>query len=76
MTHNVEDCIGTINKMQETDGHDEIFVVFAHDDTLLDVVDFFPKKANDWRKKGWASDSKWAFLKDFQKAVEAGTGSD
>lgn len=73
LTHNIEDCIGTIKKVQETDGHDHIFVVFAHDDTLLDVVGFFPETANDWRNKGWAKDSKWAFLKDFQKAVETGS---
>jgi len=72
VTHNIEDCISTIKRVQETDGHDQIFVAFAHDDTLREVVKFFPKKANDWQKKGWAKDSKWAFLKDFQEAVEAG----
>ncbi|MCJ1243189.1 hypothetical protein MMC30_000386 [Trapelia coarctata] len=72
VTHDIEDCISTIKKVQEIDGQDQIFVAFAHDDTLMDVVDFFPTIANDWRRKGWARDSKWAFLKDFQEAVETG----
>ena len=73
VTHNIAECVSTIKKVQETDGHDQIFVIFAHDQTLMNVVEFFPKTANNWRNEGWARDSKWAFLKDFRKAVEAGS---
>jgi hypothetical protein len=45
-------------------------VVIAHDYTLLDVVDFFPKEVNNWKAKGWKEEGWWRFLKDLQKAVE------
>jgi hypothetical protein len=37
---------------------------------LLDVMDFFPKEANEWKAKGWKEEGRWRFLKDFQRAVE------
>ena len=42
----------------------------AHDDTLLDVVDLFPKYANDFKQNGWAEKARWLFLKDFAGAVK------
>jgi glyoxylase-like metal-dependent hydrolase (beta-lactamase superfamily II) len=60
----------TLEKIMEADARPDILVVMAHDETLLDVVDFFPKYANDFREKGWVDRSRWLFLKDFAKAVE------
>ena len=69
--HDVDETIRTIQKMQEADGQAEenIFVVVAHDETLLNVVDFFPAKANDFTKKGWVRKARWRFLSDFAEAV-------
>ena len=69
-SHDVEQCIDSIKKVQEVDGHDEVMVVMAHDEAVLDSVEFFPKKANDWKQKGWGNAMRWAFLKDFQKGVQ------
>jgi hypothetical protein len=62
----------TIGKVQGWDVRDDVFVVFAHDDTMLDVVGFFPKEANEWREHGWAKRAKWMFLKDFGEAIKGG----
>lgn len=62
-------ALKTIEKVQEADGHEEVLVVMAHDATFLDVIDFFPKKANNWLAKGWGTDTRWAFLGDFQKSL-------
>lgn len=67
---NVDVAEETIGKLMEADAHDEVFVVTAHDDTLMEVVDFFPKYANDFKKKGWAEKGRWLFLKDFAGAVK------
>ena len=69
--HDVEQTINTIEKMQECEGQQEenVLVVVAHDESLLDVVDFFPAKANDFMEKGWARKARWRFLKDFAEAV-------
>ena len=63
----------TIEKLQDADAISKVLTVFAHDTSLLNVLDFFPKEANDWQEKGWRQDGMWAFLKDFQQAVEATT---
>lgn len=60
----------TIEKMQEADAHDKVLVVLAHDHTLLPILDFFPKYANDFASKDWVSKGRWAFLKDFKEALE------
>ncbi|KAI9744096.1 MAG: hypothetical protein M1818_002248 [Claussenomyces sp. TS43310] len=70
VAHDVKEAQNTINKIQEADARDEIFVVLAHDESLLDVVDFFPKYANDFVQKGWVQEGRWLFLKDFEAARE------
>lgn len=67
--HDVDEATETVRKLEEFDASPDVFVAIAHDDTLLDVVDFFPKSANAWKEKGWAPDTRWRFLKDFEKAV-------
>ena len=44
--------------------------MIAHDYSLLNVVNFFPKEANYWKAKRWKEEGWWRFLEDFQKAVE------
>ncbi|KAI2465743.1 beta-lactamase-like protein [Annulohypoxylon bovei var. microspora] len=65
----VAEAIESIKKLQEVDAYDNILVVPAHEHYILDVVDFFPKLANDFMKKGWVKKVRWAFLADFAKAV-------
>ncbi len=62
--------IESVWKMMEFDARDTIFVVLAHDATLLDVVDCYPATANDWYAKEWAKKSRWLFLNDFEDDVK------
>ncbi|CAI6237599.1 unnamed protein product [Periconia digitata] len=55
----------TIEKLKAFDSRDDVLVVIAHDVTLLDVMEFFPKDMNNWKEKGWADRGRWRFLKDF-----------
>jgi hypothetical protein len=59
----------TIPKIQEADTADNLMVMMAHDASLLDVVDFFPKQANDFVGKGWKEKARWRVLKDFAEAI-------
>lgn len=62
----------SVIKLGEFDGHDNVFTILAHDNTVLDVVGKFPhKRANDWKKKGWREKTLWRFLGDFGPAIEA-----
>ena len=60
----------SIGKLEEFDGHENVFTVIAHDETLLDVVDFFPKSVNDWKARGYREKGMWEFLKDFKGAIK------
>ncbi|KAL9136993.1 MAG: hypothetical protein Q9175_001798 [Cornicularia normoerica] len=46
-------AIESIRKMMDFDARDTIFVVLAHDATLLNVVDCYPATANGWYAKEW-----------------------
>ncbi|MCJ1236928.1 hypothetical protein MMC14_004912 [Varicellaria rhodocarpa] len=59
-----------ILKVEEFDGNDDVFTVIAHDMSLKDVVDFFPKQANDWKSKEWGINGRWRFLQDFMDAID------
>ena len=70
--HDVEEAIGSIGKLQELDveGRENVLVVCAHDETFLDLPDFFfPNTANDFMEKGLVKKVRWAFLRDFARAV-------
>lgn len=60
----------TLHKIESFDAHESILVIAAHDWSLRDVVEFYPNKANDWKRKGWKEAGRWRFLADFQKAVD------
>lgn len=70
ISHDVAEATRSIHKMEEFDAADNVFVIVAHDESLLDELDFFPKTINDWAKKDMAVKSRWLFVKDFAKAVE------
>jgi len=44
--HDPNEAARTLHKLQEFDAQDNIFVMAAHDESLLDVVDFFPARLN------------------------------
>jgi glyoxylase-like metal-dependent hydrolase (beta-lactamase superfamily II) len=63
--------IRTIEKAQDADADSNIWFIFAHDPSLLGIVDLFPLPANDWKKNGWRRKTLWAFLRDFDMAIAA-----
>ena len=50
----------------EFDADESVFSIIAHDMSLFDVVEFYPKKANEWREKGWCREGRWRFLREFE----------
>ncbi|PNS15895.1 hypothetical protein CAC42_8001 [Sphaceloma murrayae] len=69
--HDIELCNWTIDGVKEFDAHDNIFVLIAHDDSVIDHLDLYPKTMNDWHDKGLAKKVRWRFLDDFTGAIEA-----
>ena len=48
---NLADAEQTIRSIQDFDFDETVFVVYAHDVSLFDILDFYPKTANDWKQK-------------------------
>ncbi|OBT90447.1 hypothetical protein VE02_01222 [Pseudogymnoascus sp. 03VT05] len=69
-THDVQASLETINKVQDTDADTHVLVIFAHDESIKGIVDFYPKSVNEWKAKEWGTVSRWAFLKDFRKVFD------
>lgn len=69
MHFDAEEAVRTIQKLQEADVREDVLMVAAHDEALLDIVDFFPKRANGFVQKGWVRQARWRFLRDFAEAV-------
>ncbi|KAJ1303845.1 hypothetical protein OPQ81_008265 [Rhizoctonia solani] len=59
----------SLEKLADFDCYENILTIIAHDATLLDVLDFFPKSLNDWKAKGYREKGLWKFLGDFREAV-------
>ncbi|KAL0573959.1 hypothetical protein V5O48_008000 [Marasmius crinis-equi] len=58
----------SIRTLSLLDSHPDVFVAIAHDLTLVEVVDLFPGKLDDWKEKGWKEKALWAFLKEDNKS--------
>jgi glyoxylase-like metal-dependent hydrolase (beta-lactamase superfamily II) len=62
----------TLEAVKTLDASPDVFVTFAHDSALCDVLEFYPKgELTEWYKDGPGETSKkeigrWRFLKDFQ----------
>ncbi|KAI4085914.1 MAG: hypothetical protein LQ344_008009 [Seirophora lacunosa] len=55
----------SVDRLEEFDADDNVFVCLAHDGGLIPVCDWFPDGTlNDWKVKGWKEKSKWGFLNE------------
>ncbi|KAL2133217.1 hypothetical protein VTI74DRAFT_2726 [Chaetomium olivicolor] len=68
--HDVDELLRTLEKLQDLDAHENVLVAAAHDEALLDHVEFFPDcNMNEFLEKGWVRRVHWRFLRDFAKAI-------
>jgi glyoxylase-like metal-dependent hydrolase (beta-lactamase superfamily II) len=78
LPHSLEQAEESCSHMQEFDAAENVFVIIAHDATLLDEqvgIEWFPHGTlKNWKEKDCARKARWAFLKDFGEAVEAAQG--
>lgn len=74
VAHNKEQADHSCALMQGFDGVDNVFVIIAHDDTILDPrtgVEWFPQgNMKNWNANDSARKARWAFLKDFKQVVK------
>jgi len=65
VAHDPDKAKESIRKLQKFDAADNVFVICAHDTTLVGIVDVFPKEANNWRHADWKMKARWKFLGDW-----------
>lgn len=61
----VDQAYKSIHSLQEFDAADNVFIVCAHDKSLVGIVDVFPKYANHWKDADWKIKGRWKFLADW-----------
>lgn len=62
--HDTEEARRSVNMVTEFDADPNIMILLAHDNSLLETIDLFPKSINDWKDKGWKERNTWQFLSD------------
>ena len=65
-SHDHDEAVRSIRKLEDFDASDDVFMCIAHDHTLLQNVDFYPETINDWKAKGYAEKVRWTFCGDFE----------
>lgn len=65
-SHDHDEAVRSIGKLQDFDANDDVLTIIAHDSTLLDNLDFYPKKLNDWKAKDHKKQVLWSFCGDFK----------
>lgn len=71
---NAADAQESVDRMFEFDAQENVFIAIAHDRTMYDLYDYFPKSAVEWKAHGWKEKGRWRFLGDF-KVGEVGSAS-
>lgn len=61
----------SVDKMVLFDACPDVFVIIAHDPSLLDILPFFPKTITGWDATDGKALGRWRFLKDFERAVKS-----
>ncbi|KAL4878081.1 beta-lactamase-like protein [Aspergillus karnatakaensis] len=61
-TVDVEKAHASIHNLQAVDSMDNVLVMIAHDESLLNEIPFYPAAINDWRQKGYGERVRWRFL--------------
>ena len=59
----------TIEGIQGFDVTENVFVVLAHDASLVGEVEMLPKKVNGWMASEVKERTKWALLRDFKEEL-------
>lgn len=65
-----KEALASREKLISLDACDNVFVLIAHDPSVLGVIDTFPAVATEWRRLGWKDKCQWRFLNDFASGIQ------
>ncbi|KAJ6500612.1 hypothetical protein C8R45DRAFT_1122809 [Mycena sanguinolenta] len=62
----------SLDKIADFDADDDFFVVLAHDESLIDVLPYFPASLSAWKEDGIKDKVLWGFLDEKNPAFRFG----
>lgn len=65
----LESAEKTIELLKAFDADERFLIIFSHDTSIFDILQYYPKSANGWKAKCWKERGRWTFLADIKKAV-------
>jgi len=63
----------SVRKLGAFDANPDVFVVIAHDASLVPIVELFPASLNEWKAKGYKERGLWAFVDENNPAFRFNT---
>lgn len=60
-----EAAMDTVQKIQQLDALDNVFVLIAHDLSLRDRIPLFPERINGWEERDLGGKTRWVFCGEF-----------
>ncbi|KAJ7060124.1 hypothetical protein C8F01DRAFT_1294588 [Mycena amicta] len=54
----------SLEKLSQFDADEDVYLVIAHDASLLGALPVFPQSLNDWKKSGLKEKTVWRFLQE------------
>lgn len=71
--YNVHKARDSLKLIERFDADENVFIITAHDWTLLSSLNFWPQDVNGWYDAGWKQSTRWTFLQDFAKLISKKT---
>ncbi|KAF7533224.1 hypothetical protein G7054_g7257 [Neopestalotiopsis clavispora] len=59
-----------LKRAQIPDSQENVLFLAAHNDAIINVANFFPETANNWKELGWKEKLEWEFLTHIAPAIE------
>ena len=67
----VPEALASMDKMEVFDASPDVFVIIAHDASVLDILPLFPKTITGWDATDNKALSRWRFLRDLETAAKS-----
>jgi len=63
----------SLRKLRAFDANPDVFVIIAHDASLVPIVELYPATLNEWKAKGYKERGLWAFVDESNPAFRFNT---
>jgi len=69
LSHDQIQAEESIGKLVEFDAAENVFVLLAYDATLIEHLNLYPKRSNEWLQQDLARKTRWLFTGDSRRRL-------